>query len=104
MPYQEPKYKLPPPNGGFFFRDDKQLRESVRLYMRWLPARLLWWQQRMFYYGQWQQWIIPSALLGLPLIGGLVVVLVFVPARLAEFIILVWVVGMTYWALRNWEG
>src|SRR5258708_22301019 len=99
MPYQEPKYKLPPPNGGFFFRDDKQLRESVRLYMRWLPARLLWWQQRMFYYGQWQQWIIPSALLGLPLIGGAVGVRFFLTSPLSEFVVFTLVLCLMYFAL-----
>ncbi len=100
----EPKYKLPTPDGGFFFRDDRQLRESVRLYMRWLPPRVLWWQQRKFYYGQWQQWLIPSVLLGLPLIGGLVVFLLFVPPRIAEFVLVWLLVVMAYWALRNWDG
>lgn len=36
------KYQLPPPHGGMFFKDDKQLKRSFRLWMRWLPCWLLW--------------------------------------------------------------
>jgi hypothetical protein len=37
-----PKYQLPGRDGGFFYRDDEQLRRSFRLWVRWLPCSVLW--------------------------------------------------------------
>ncbi len=95
----EPKYKY----GSMFFVDDRQLRRRFRWYWRWLPSPALWRLSVWTYRDSPLQWIL-AALPTLPLIGVLVVLLVFVPPRIAEFILLVLLVGMTYWALRNWEG
>lgn len=38
----KPKYQLPGRDGGFFYRDDQQLRRSFRPWVRWLPCSLLW--------------------------------------------------------------
>ena len=35
----ECKYYL---SGGLFYKNDAELRESFRPWLRWLPARLLW--------------------------------------------------------------
>ena len=37
-----PNYQLPGRDGGFFYRDDEQLRRSFRLWVRWLPCSVLW--------------------------------------------------------------
>lgn len=38
----QPKYQLSGRDGGFFYRDDEQLRRSFRLWVRWLPCSVLW--------------------------------------------------------------
>ena len=38
----KPTYRLPAPDGGFFYRDEKQLRRSFRPWVRWLPCWVLW--------------------------------------------------------------
>lgn len=43
----KPKYQLSNPNGGFFYRDDAQLRRAFR---PWLPCKLLWKMATWWYY------------------------------------------------------
>lgn len=45
-----PKYQLPGRDGGFFFRDDEQLRKSVGWWLRWLPCSIIWKIQVWWYY------------------------------------------------------
>jgi len=37
-----PKYRLPGKDGGFFFKDDAQLKRGAQPWMRWLPCWMLW--------------------------------------------------------------
>jgi hypothetical protein len=50
MNTMKPKYQLPGKDGGFFYRDDKQLRRSFRPWLRWLPTLFLWKLACYWYY------------------------------------------------------
>lgn len=48
--YRVLKYKLPSPHGGHFYKDDEQLRQSFRSWVRWLPCWVLWKLDKWWYF------------------------------------------------------